>query len=584
MPLQAEPPTESESGSEWVPFVIPAKLDLNSPLNIEKLVLDPPAGKHGFVTVKEGHFCFEDGMPARFWGTNLCISACFPTHQQAEMMAERIAFFGFNAVRLHQIDIAFEPQGIFKDTAPAFKDPQRKTTSTLSENQLERLDYLIFQLKMRGIYVDINLLVSRRFTVADGVRYADQLGMAAKPVSMFDGKLIELQKQYAKNLLTHFNPYTKLRYCDDPAVALIEITNENSLERSGEQNIPAYYLESLNEKWELWRRNNKGTKKDFYAYLEKEYFKTLTHYLRDELGIKAPITGSQYSLATSQEACDFIDTHAYWDHPHFPKKPWDSSDFRIHNKSMLADKNLGLIGEISKFSPENTGSVKPFTVTEWNHCYPNQYSYETPVLLAATAAQQKWDALFQFDFKAFLREQPGIDSITNYFEIMSNPQQLTLNAISSLLFLKADHLKNPIEDNVLMINSDMLEGATGSIKNKTLSFETLTLTSKENGALFIYSPELKPLKEAKRLVLIVASEIRNTNSYWDRTGKFHWGSAPTVSRNFEAYVELHLPQQSRVFALKNTGERGNELTVNKSNDLQSFTISTDTAHSYEIIF
>jgi hypothetical protein len=95
-----------------------------------------------------------------------------------------------------------------------------KKTGVLSKKQLDKLDYLIYQLKIRGIYIDINLLVSRHFTEADGIKHAKELGMAAKPASMFDPKLIELQKQYAKNLLTHLNPYTKLRYCDDPAIAL----------------------------------------------------------------------------------------------------------------------------------------------------------------------------------------------------------------------------------------------------------------------------------------------------------------------------------------------------------------------------
>ena len=120
--------TDPNDDGEWYPFVIPEKLDPDSPMNIGKLVLDPPAGKHGFCKVKDGHFYFEDGTRAKFWGTNLCFNACFPTHEQAEMLANRIAFFGFNAVRLHHMDMYFEPRGIFEDVAPAPKDPQKKKT------------------------------------------------------------------------------------------------------------------------------------------------------------------------------------------------------------------------------------------------------------------------------------------------------------------------------------------------------------------------------------------------------------------------------------------------------------------------
>ena len=41
--------------------------------------------------------------------------------------------------------------------------------------------------------------------------------------------MIELQKKYARDLLTHVNPYTKTAYTDEPAVAFVEINNENAL-------------------------------------------------------------------------------------------------------------------------------------------------------------------------------------------------------------------------------------------------------------------------------------------------------------------------------------------------------------------
>src|SRR3989338_4762664 len=79
--LQAYP-EKSGADTDWFPFVLSENLDQNSPANVGKLVLDPPAGKHGFVKVKDGHFYFEDGARAKFWGTNLCFSACFPSKKQ----------------------------------------------------------------------------------------------------------------------------------------------------------------------------------------------------------------------------------------------------------------------------------------------------------------------------------------------------------------------------------------------------------------------------------------------------------------------------------------------------------------------
>ena len=47
-------------------------------------------------------------------------------------------------------------------------------------------------------------------------------------VGFFDTPMLELQKEFARHLLTHRNAYTgDLR--EDPAVAFVEINNENGL-------------------------------------------------------------------------------------------------------------------------------------------------------------------------------------------------------------------------------------------------------------------------------------------------------------------------------------------------------------------
>lgn len=120
-----------------------------------------------------------------------------------------------------------------------------------------------------------------------------------------------------------------------------------------------------------------------YIDLEKDYLNTMYSFLKKDCNVKTPFTGiggySQSEDIDAQVNMDFIDTHTYWDHPQFPNKPWDGNDFRIHNKSMLEDKNLGIIGRITKrHTTAKAQFNKPFTITEWNHCFPNQYAYETP--------------------------------------------------------------------------------------------------------------------------------------------------------------------------------------------------------------
>ena len=74
--------------SKWIPF--PAYAD-SFPIDIRcAFGNDAPAGKHGFLTVKGNKFVFEDGTPARFWGTNFNSALCFPSHEYAAKVAERI--------------------------------------------------------------------------------------------------------------------------------------------------------------------------------------------------------------------------------------------------------------------------------------------------------------------------------------------------------------------------------------------------------------------------------------------------------------------------------------------------------------
>src|SRR5690606_30852119 len=75
---------------------------------------------------------------------------------------------------------------------------------------------------------NLNLHVGRRYKPGDGVRDAELLGLT-KAVTYFDERIVELQKEHARALLTHVNPYTGKAYRDEPAVALVELLNENSL-------------------------------------------------------------------------------------------------------------------------------------------------------------------------------------------------------------------------------------------------------------------------------------------------------------------------------------------------------------------
>ena len=236
-------PPSTASLSDWT-----NSFDASAPgmLSADSL-LDAPAGGRGFIVVRGGHF-YSGDRRVRLWGVNFAFGANFPSHDQADAVSRRLARFGINAVRLHHMDNQPFPNGIFADLS----------LTTLSPQALDRLDYLIAALKSRGIWVDINLHVSRNYA---SLYPETRNGKAAidKLVDLFDPVLIDSQKRYAHELLTHVNAYTHNRYADEPSVALVEINNENSLfmwdAKEKLADLPAPYDAELRERWNRWLLN-----------------------------------------------------------------------------------------------------------------------------------------------------------------------------------------------------------------------------------------------------------------------------------------------------------------------------------------
>ena len=236
--------------SGWFPFSIPWDDVSNTPLSATDLLVDFPGqnpatviDNRGYVRAgSNGHFYFANThQRAKFWGIHLSFDAAlppcpdapfqpgeFPDNSISEKIAERLATMGFNAVRLTHNDY---PYGESNDTLLDYYHSNHDTQHFLT-NSLIRLDYLIYQLKRRGIYVDLIMHCARQFRDEDGVRdannnfYGDNYNNNS---TLFDPVMIAVQKKYAHDLLTHTNRYTGLRYADDPTILFTEITNEDSL-------------------------------------------------------------------------------------------------------------------------------------------------------------------------------------------------------------------------------------------------------------------------------------------------------------------------------------------------------------------
>src|SRR6478752_4605430 len=190
---------------------------------------EKPAGKRGFVRAVKGRLVFEDGTPARFWGTNLVAYALFGMNrrQDIELQAKRLSQLGFNLVRIHHHDSSWVRPNIFGSGS----EPD---TKNLNKEMLSRLDWWIKCLKDEGIYIWLDLNVDRQFKPGDGIDgfdelYRDKSNDGLKGFNYVNPSIQQAMQRFNEAYLNHVNPFTGLAYKNDPAIAAVLVTNENDV-------------------------------------------------------------------------------------------------------------------------------------------------------------------------------------------------------------------------------------------------------------------------------------------------------------------------------------------------------------------
>lgn len=430
----------------WWPFA-PGYEDTSKPLVLDmSRFLDAPAGKHGFVKTDGNYFAFGDGQRARFWG-----AGAWPgfelSKQQIVAYAERLSRLGINMVRLHGLD-AWDP-------AKSILDENGK----LKVGATDVLDFYISEMKKRGIYINMNLLTKRKYLPADNVPGADALSEGGKCAAMYNRHLIDLQKDYARQIFTHKNPYTSLTYAEEPAIAYTEIVNEDNLFDKGMwAATPEVYVKEIQDLYKKWcvdRTLPAPTlsvpklveKKDaqvfqFLIEVQKNYYKEMVSFLRDVLHLQIPICGSNAAgglvadLLVNSDL-DFMDRHDYWDHPAGGWTP--TSHFR--NQAMSA--NLLKPTNITYHIAVQRVEGKPFTVSEWNFVWSNEYITEGPLIMAAVGGFQGWSTMLQFSISG----KNWGSALNGCWENDNKPHWVAPSVAAGLMFLRGD-----IEPGMLKLN------------------------------------------------------------------------------------------------------------------------------------
>ncbi len=437
------------------PYVIDHRNATSSPADLSFLH-DAPAGKDGYIRIQGGHFVKPDGKRIRFWGVHLTDwgpgSIELPPKEDTPMWARTLARYGVNIVRLHFVD-KWAPTGI--------TDGSKDDTRSFDAQQLDRLDFLVSELKKNGIYMDLNLNVGRAYKEGDGVPDAARLQWA-KSLTLYDKRLIELEKEYAHNLLTHLNPYTKTEYRHEPAIAIVEMLNENGIGQG--YNPPSkFYADELDEIYNTWLKANlpadelqklreqAGVQGDalvprlrgddratapkgryeievrFFMDLENKFYQDMKTYLRN-LGVKQPLIGTAdhghsgppWAMLTSLSKLDILDGHIYW-----------NQYIGVGDVPMVNDPLHSTVVQLSR----TAFAGKPYTVSETNHPFPNEYASEGIPILAAYAGFQDWDMVIQYTFEP--KKDPAWKPyVGDPFDLSLDPVRMTELSAGALIFLR----------------------------------------------------------------------------------------------------------------------------------------------------
>jgi len=485
-------PSVQESSVDWFPF----QPGDDAPSGVTGMAdwLDAPAGRHGFVQTDGKDLRFEDGTPLKFWGVNISGERAFSEAATVERWTEQLSKYGVNGVRFH------------KFTWHANAGDQ---STVLDSAKFARFDHFQAHLRERGIYYGWSHIYGHKVRPADRERLLsyDEIANLQYPWSHLNGTtsslvnfapdLQQLSIELTVNMLEHRNPLTGLRYADDPALAFIELQNEDNIfwsaiQRSLEQApsyrrllceqfsdwlrakyrteaalLAAWGADALPDGQSLARRNifpdpDHGRFSRAYesAYAEG---RPMPRHILDKLlflyetqrafyerfvaairatGYRGVIIASCWQAGTgpahfynlyADYQAGIIDRHNY---------SGGSTGHRldtgqVNNMPLVSHPGIGLL---------STGmqqvADRPFALSEWMALMPNEWIAEAAPLIAAYGmGLQGWDASFQFgsDFPHFTEtiHSPGVYNVTS-------PTQLGLYPALARMVHRGDVEEGPV--------------------------------------------------------------------------------------------------------------------------------------------
>ncbi|MBT5536970.1 hypothetical protein HOK31_28160, partial [Candidatus Poribacteria bacterium] len=395
------------------------------------------AGEDGFVEADGDIFRLASGDEVRFWGVNVNANHAGQNRKSVDYLARKLAKLGVNIVRFHSP--LFDGSG----------DPAK-----IDSGKLDDLFYLVAAMKGAGIYTEISFYFPLWFDVQphygiDGYDMIDN----KRPFALlyFEERMQQIHREWLRQILTTPNPYTDTRLADEPAVAIVEIVNEDSFFfwTFSKENVPAIYwarLESMYAEWlaarygsvaaaaegwggtldeddiengrvailEAWHMTGDGSRAGgpsktrrvgdqvrFLTEVQRDFYVDTTRYIEQELGYGGLVTASNWHVTDgptldaleryTYTAADVIDRHGYFGGQH----TGEGSGYSVRVGHEFQDRAGVRSPEAMPLAVAQIDGY-PHTISEIGWPQPNRFRADMTFLSSAYGALQGIDAFFFF--------------------------------------------------------------------------------------------------------------------------------------------------------------------------------------------
>jgi len=429
------------------------------------------AGEHGYIKLSpdKNSFLLGNNKPVRFWSINTSVQKSTNINE-IDRHAKHLAKRGFNMVRFH-----------------GHIESKTKNILNADQQQIEESWRLVSSMKKQGIYSTLSAYwsIPAKFQRSWKLTKGKNKNLAG--LLFFEPKLQKAYKNWLRQWLTTINPHTGISLAKDPAVAILQIQNEDSLLFWTFNTIKDDQLRLLEKQFFLWaiqkyhttktikemwsgfseknddfkngiagisklylitqplKKNDKREQRlnDQYQFLVEtmlQWNREVEHFLREEIGYKGLINAGNWRAANNVTMLDG-ERWSYSTNQVMAVNKYYSGGIHInpnirHQAGYLIKKHDYFQNKSVLFHPRklpiNVKQVEsyPTIISESNWVSPMDYQSEAPFLVAAYSSLSGIDSYYWYstDAVSFANE------ITKFGA--SSPSIMATYPAAALLFRK----------------------------------------------------------------------------------------------------------------------------------------------------